>query len=208
MFSLNLCLQWFIWRSDFPIYHWLITSVQKYGDHLCIYCMCSLWEDSVLSILSLKPAICFACPIATFHPNDVRQVYGQPSLWRTIGSRVSPGPSLSETVQCHSWDEPCSPSTSAYWLKYLLAVPFLTCNLLLAAAEREPVDKSSLGLSMFYGYHILTTKLCLSVPSALGLNVKQPNMKGSLWREPCVFLLPAKWFNCKLYWAQQGKTLL
>ncbi len=122
----------------------------------------------------------FCLPVATFHLNDVRQVYGQPSLLRTIGSRVSLSPSLSETVQCHSRDEPCSPSAHAYWLKYLLTVPLLTCNLLQAAAEREPDNKSSLGLTVFYGYHVLTAKLCLSVPSALGLNVKQPSVGGSL----------------------------
>lgn len=119
-----------------------------------------------------RPVICFASPVATFHINDVRQVYGQPSLLRTIGSRVSLSSCLSETMQYNTRDEPCSSSILAYWLKYLLAVPLLTCNLLLAAAEREPDDKSSLGLSMFYGFHVLTVKLCLSVPSVLQLNAK------------------------------------
>ena len=76
---------------------------------------------------------------------------------------------------------PALSSALTYWLKYLLAVPLLTCNLLLAAAESEPDDKSLLGRSMFYGLDVLTVKLCLSVPSALRLNVKQPGMEGSLW---------------------------
>lgn len=167
-------------RCFLPLAYYLYASIQQDGNHLCSYVL-SLWEDSIMSISCLRPVICFASPIATFHLYDVRQVYGQQSLLRTIGSRVSQSPSLSETVQCHSRDEPCSPSTHAYCLKYLLAVPLLTCNLLQAAAEREPDDKSSLGLSMFYGYHVLTAKLCLSVPSALGLNVKQLRMEGSLW---------------------------
>lgn len=173
-------------------WHWLITSVQQDGVHLSSYVL-SLWEDSILSILPLKLVICFASPVATFHLSGVRQVYGQPSLLRTIGSEVSPSPSLSETMQCHSRDEPRSPSTHAYWLKYLLTVPLLTCNLLLAAAEREreAVDKSSLGPSVFYGYHVLTAKLCLSVPSALGLNVKQSSMEDSpLRRAVCFFWCP------------------
>lgn len=88
------------------------------------------------------------------------------------------------------------PSTHAYWLKYLLAVPLLTCNLLLAAAEREPDDKSTLGLSMLYGFHVLTAKLCLSVPSALELNVKQPKYEEqSLWRARFsgAYQLPEPW---------------
>lgn len=59
-------------------------------------------------------------------------------------------------------------------------MPLLTCNLLQAATERELDDKSSLGLSMFYGHHVLTAKLCLSVPAALEMNVKQLSMEGSL----------------------------
>lgn len=177
--------------------HYLCATVQQDGDRLCSYVL-SLCKDSIPSILSLKPVICFASPVATFHRNDVRQVYGQPSLLRTIGSEVSP--SLSET-------SPALPPPRAYWLKYRLAVPLLTCNLLLAAAEREPVDKSSLGLSVFYGHHVLTAKLCLSVPSALGLNVKQPSMEGGLCGEPCVFLVPTKWFNHEVFWAHQGRSI-
>lgn len=76
--------------------------------HLCSHVL-SLWEDSIRTISALRPVICFAFPVATFHLSDVRQVYGQPSLLRTIGSRVSLSPSLTETIQYHSWDEPFSP---------------------------------------------------------------------------------------------------
>ena len=89
---------------------------------------------------------------------------------------------------------PALSSALTYWLRYLLAVPLLTCNLLLAAAESEPDDKSLLGRSMFHGLDVLTVKLCLSVPSALRLNVKQPGMEGSLWGDECVFwCLLADW---------------
>lgn len=145
-----------------------------------------LLEDSLLSGLSFRPVICFACPTATFHLSDVRQVYDQPSLCRTIGSRVSRSPTLGETVQYHSRDEPCFPCTHAYWLKNLLTVPLLTCNLLPPAAEREPDHTSSLGPNMLYVFHIATAKLCLSVPSALGLNLKQASVQGRLTGEPYV----------------------
>lgn len=56
-------------------------------------------------------------------------------------------------------------------------MPFLTSNLLLAAAEREPNDKSVLGLSMFYGLHVVTAKPCWSVSVAEKLNIKQVALK-------------------------------
>lgn len=91
-----------------------------------------------MRISSLRPVICFVSPAATFHLNDVRQFYGQPSFLRTIGSRVIPSLSLLEGWSSVRRDKPSSPSTSADWLKYLLDVPFLTSNLLQAAAEWEP----------------------------------------------------------------------
>lgn len=74
--------------------------------------------------------------------------------------------------------------------------------------QRGSLDKFSLGLSMFYGYHVLTAKLCLSVPSALGVNAKQLSMEGSLFGRPMCFVVPTKLFNHDAYWAQQGEALL
>lgn len=43
------------------------------------------------------------------------------------------------------------------------------------------------GLSVFYGYHVLTAKLRLSVPSAPGWNAKQLSAEVSAsLGEPCV----------------------
>lgn len=58
--------------------------------------------DSIQTILALRPVIRFASSVATFHLSNVSQVYGQPSLLRTIGSRVSLSPSLTETIQYRS----------------------------------------------------------------------------------------------------------
>lgn len=49
------------------------------------------------------------------------------------------------------------------------------------------LDTFSLGLSMFYGYHVLTAKLCLRVSSALEVNAKQLSMEGSFWGRPNAF---------------------
>lgn len=91
-----------------------------------------------MRISSPRPVICFVSPVATFHLNDVGQFYGQPSLLKTIGSRVIPSLSLLEGQSAVRRDKPSSPSANADWLKYLLDVPFLTCNLLQAAAEWGP----------------------------------------------------------------------
>lgn len=180
-----------------------IHATVQVGNYLAVLCV--LWEDSIQSILYLKPVICFASPVATFHLTDARQVYGSPSLLRTIGSRVSLSPSRCAAEQYHSRDESSSLSANAYWLKYLLAVPLSTCNLLLAAAARERDHISSLRLSMFYGFHILTAKLCLNVPVVLELNVKQLSMGSSIWREPRVFWHPlTDWIQPS--WARPGNS--
>lgn len=59
-------------------------------------------------------------------------------------------------------------------------MPFLTSNLLLAAAEREPGDKSFLGPGMFYGLHVRTAKLRSNVPAAVKLNVKKAGFKDTV----------------------------
>lgn len=174
--------------------------------HLCSYVL-SLWEDSIMRISFLRPVICFASPVATFHFNDVRQVYGQPSLLRTIGSRVILNPSLSETVQHQSrWAllclRPMLIGLNIWWTCCFWRV--INCR----QQQRGSLDKFSLGLSMFYGYHVLTAKLCLSVPSALGVNAKQLSMEGSLFGRPMCFVVPTKLFNHDAYWAQQGEALL
>lgn len=76
----------------------------------------------------LSAVICFKPPVAKFHLDDEWQLYGQPSLPRTIGSRVSCNCSLSKTQWCHTGWAMLLPAC-AYWLKYLLVVPLLTCNL-------------------------------------------------------------------------------
>lgn len=168
-----------------------------------VWCNCTTrWKPSVqLCAHSVRrfhseyfmPRACnlFCLPYCYISPQ-----WWQAGLWSAItlkNNRIKgqPSPSLSRTMQYRSWDEPRSSCTLAYWLKYLLDVPLLTCNLLLAAAEREPDDKSSLRPSVFYGFHVLTVKLCLSVPSALRLNVKEPSMEGSLRGQPYVCRCPA-----------------
>lgn len=87
-----------------------------------------------------------------------------------------------ESRKYHSQDTSPARSLQLYLLgkKYLLTVPFLTSNLLQAAAEREPDDEFSVGLSVFYGVHVRATKLCLSVPVKEELNVKQLGMQARL----------------------------
>lgn len=166
---------------------WKHKAVWK---HLCRSEL-SLGGDSIMSAPSLWTVICFASPVATFHLNDVRQVYGQPSLLRTIRSRVILSPSLCETEQCHArWVPPHS-----HWLKYLRDVLPLTCNLLHAAVAPESDDESSVGLNRFYGHHALTAKLCLSVPCVPGLTVKRFSMEASPWRTAVCFLEPTKLFS-------------
>lgn len=51
------------------------------------------------------------------------------------------------------------PPVRAYWLKYLLVVPLLTCNL----PQQHPgsPDEFSLQLTMFYDYRIHASKMPL-----------------------------------------------
>lgn len=51
-----------------------VHATVQVGNYLAVLCV--LWEDSIQSILYLKPVICFASPVATFHLTDARQVYG------------------------------------------------------------------------------------------------------------------------------------
>lgn len=89
----------------------------------------ALWSDDYYYFRCLSTVICFKTSVARFYLDDERQLYGRPSLLRTIGSRVSCNRSLSKTLRCHTgWA--MLPPASAYWLKYLLVVPLLTCNLL------------------------------------------------------------------------------
>lgn len=118
-------------------------------------------DDSILSILFPNKVIGFASSVATFHLSSSRHFYGQPSLLETIRSQVSLIPSPCNITLEKSL---CFPFAHAYWLKYLLTVPHLTCNLMLTAAERESHDKLSLGVNMLYGFRIPSTKLGLSVP--------------------------------------------
>lgn len=92
--------------------------------HLCTTCEMVI----IILIWCLSAVICFKTSVARFYLDDERQLYGRPSLLRTVGSRVSCNRSLSKTLRCHpGWA--MLPPASAYWLKYLLVVPLLTCNL-------------------------------------------------------------------------------
>lgn len=194
IFALNQCLLQFIWF----FYRWLITSVQQDGNHLCSY-VCKK-----ISFWVFYPPACnlFCLPCCY-----ISSQWCQAGLWSAItlknngikGSaralllawtykvtlETSPAPSLPVLIGwnicslCHFWH-------------------VIYCR---QPQRREPVDKSSLGPSVFYGYHVLTAKLCLSVPSAPGLNVKQPSMQGSPLRR-------AMWFSGANMWLSPvGKCL-
>lgn len=70
------------------------------------------------------------------------------------------------------------------------------------------LDIFSLGLSMFYGYHVLTAKPCLRVSSALEVNAKQLRMAGSFWGRPMCFPLPTNLLNNDACEVQQGEAVL
>lgn len=70
------------------------------------------------------------------------------------------------------------------------------------------LDTFSLGLSKFYGYHVLTAKLCLRVSLALEVNVKQLGMEGGLWGRPMCFPLATNLFSDDVCRVQQGEAVL
>lgn len=72
------------------------------------------------------------------------------------------------------------------------------------------LDKFSVGLSVFYGYHVLTAKLCLSVPSAPGWNAKQLSAEVSASQgDPCVLRWPCtNLLNHDAHWEQNLLLLL
>lgn len=119
------------------------------GDELLVFHLCTTCE-MVISILiwCLSAVVCLKTSVARFYLDDERQLCGRPSLLRTVGSRVSCNRSLGKTLRCHAgWA--MLPPASAYWLKYLLVVPLLTCNLPQQQQPGSP-DSSSLELTAFY----------------------------------------------------------
>lgn len=74
------------------------------------------WNYNYCEEFVPQPLWSVSKPVATFHLDDERQVYGRPSLLRTIGSRVSCNRSLSQSPQCQTGWAMLSPA-HAYWLK-------------------------------------------------------------------------------------------